>query len=264
MKLFSKSQECSQSNLLALPLATSAKSSARGIFRSRSPGRKRDAAAPESGGADVSAALTALQAEVRALRDDLREETRARFKVETLLVRCVEDLMRLRGGVSITDDLLEARLRVATNFLDQLAPAWKLDYDHIDFGEQLAAGGFSDVYNGTYNGQKVAIKKLRIDVLNPDDYFLELEKEVQLMSELSHPSILKLVGVCVWPSYYILTEYMVGGTLAHALREPLNWATKQHVLLQIACALHYLHHLVPVVVHLDLVSNVLVWRFFVV
>ncbi len=164
--------------------------------------------------------------------------------------------MRLRGGVSITEDLLEAKLRVATNFLDQLAPRWKLDYDAIDFGEEIARGGFSDVYGGTYAGEKVAIKKLRIDVLDPDDYFLELEKEVQLMSELSHPNVLKLIGVCVWPSYYILTEFMAGGTLARALADKgvqMNWAVKQHILLQIACALHYLHHLEPAVVHLDLV-----------
>jgi hypothetical protein len=258
LKLFSKSQECSQRDLLGVAAA---------VPRPSSPGRRlpwphrKKEREPSLNATDVMAAVTALQDEVRSLREDLREETKARFKVEALLVRCVEDLMRLRGGVSITEDLLEKKLRVATNFLDQLAPRWKLDYDAIDFGDLIASGGFSDVYGGTYANDKVAIKKLRIDVLDPDDYFLELEKEVQLMSELSHPNVLKLIGVCVWPSYYILTEFMAGGTLAHALADTsgvaMNWSVKQHILLQIACAFHYLHHLEPVVVHLDLVS----WEF---
>jgi serine/threonine protein kinase len=111
------------------------------------------------------------------------------------------------------------------------------------------------VYNGVLDGERVAIKKLRINVMDPNEYFLDLEQEVQLLAELDHPNILGFVGVCVWPSYYILTEFMEGGTLSHALYRDsteLSWAVKQHILLQIAAALHYLHYLLPAIIHLDI------------
>jgi serine/threonine protein kinase len=130
--------------------------------------------------------------------------------------------MRLRGGV-VSEEVLDKKLHVATNYLDHLAQKFKLDFDLLEFGDQIASGGFSDVYTGLYRGVEpaveVAIKKLRIDVIDPDQYFLDLEREVELLSSLSHPCILQFVGCCVWPSYYIVTELMEGGDWDKALRK---------------------------------------------
>ncbi len=74
MKLFSKSQECSTKDLLSVRATPSPKAtSARRILL---PHRK----VPSVSTTDVMAAVTALQEEVRSLREDLREETKARFK----------------------------------------------------------------------------------------------------------------------------------------------------------------------------------------
>jgi hypothetical protein len=51
------------------------------------------------------------------------------------------DLMRLRGG-EISEDLLDQKLHVATNYLDRLAQKFKIDYDLLDFGDLIASGGF--------------------------------------------------------------------------------------------------------------------------
>ena len=80
----------------------------------------------------------------------------------------------------------------------------------------LASGGFADVRRGTYDGHLVAVKTMRVteqdDLLKirkvrADDIFSvtwdavliaplqQFCKEVVLWSTLSHPNILKLVGV---------------------------------------------------------------------
>ena len=195
-----------------------------------------------------------MQQTMHCMQEQLQDQARARYKQSQLLTRVVEDLLKMKG-MDMTDDTLEKQLRVATNFLDNIAVKFKIDYDLVEFGDQFATGGFSDVYDGVYEDKKIAIKHVRVDALNPDDYFLELEKEVQLLSELDHPNVLHFVGVCVWPSYYIITEFMDGGTLSHVLHDEsveLSWSVRQHILMQIAAALHYLHYLNPAVIHLDL------------
>merc|ERR1719171_2919449 len=44
----------------------------------------------------------------------------------------------------------------------QIAPKFKLDSDLLDFEDQVAEGGFSEIYLGTYNGEQVAVKKLKV------------------------------------------------------------------------------------------------------
>ena len=48
----------------------------------------------------------------------------------------------------------------------------------------------------------------------------EYEKEMLMMTQLHHPNIVKLVGLCTdSPPYYILTEFMEKGNLAEFLQE---------------------------------------------
>ena len=182
--------------------------------------------------------------QVESLTEQLQEEIKSRYKVETILAKLMEDVLRLKG-VTLTDEALEDHIRVATHFLETIDPAWKADFDEIDFGDLLGTGGFSEVYSGTYRGEMVAIKKLRVDVLQGDDYLEALEQEIELLSELKHENILKFIGFTDWPSYYILTEFMSKGTLRSVLFDlstSLPWDTRCFITQQIVAALSYLHH----------------------
>jgi serine/threonine protein kinase len=56
-------------------------------------------------------------------------------------------------------------------------------------GEELGEGGFGLVCRGTFGDRDVAIKKVQIVRRIPD----RAARECELMSELDHPNVLKLL-----------------------------------------------------------------------
>uniref|UniRef100_A0AAR2LHF4 Tyrosine-protein kinase receptor n=1 Tax=Pygocentrus nattereri TaxID=42514 RepID=A0AAR2LHF4_PYGNA len=90
----------------------------------------------------------------------------------------------------------------------------------------LGSGAFGEVYEGvtvrdphsdTVPEQRVAVKTLRNGASSQEK--IEFLKEAHLMSQFSHPNILRLLGVCVRNEpHYIILELMEGGDLRSYLR----------------------------------------------
>lgn len=82
---------------------------------------------------------------------------------------------------------------------------------HSDFtiGETIGSGTFGTVHTGTLHGlhKKVAVKVLSGNVLSGRQ--LEtFKREVWTLANISHPAILRLLGVTLTPPYCIITELL--------------------------------------------------------
>jgi serine/threonine protein kinase len=132
----------------------------------------------------------------------------------------------------------------------------------IELGSEIARGGYGTVFKGKCRGQTVAIKKLHNQHLSGDK-LEELKKEVQIQSQLRHPCILLLMGVCTEPDKVALVmEYVDGKSLDRMLHEekvPLTLHQKFQLAKDIAKGCYWLHCLDPPIIHRDIKpANVLV------
>ncbi|KAL0555084.1 hypothetical protein IC582_009017 [Cucumis melo] len=108
----------------------------------------------------------------------------------------------------------------------------------------IARGAESTVYEGRLDGRKVAVKK---PILSTSEELDKFHKELQLLCELDHPSIVKLVAANAKPpNYMFFFEYYESPNLAEKLHvEEWNPSINQVLMitLELAKALQYLHNL---------------------
>jgi len=129
----------------------------------------------------------------------------------------------------------------------------------------LGEGGFGRVYSGNIEGtnQVVAVKQLDRNGFQGNREFLV---EVLMLSLLSHPHLVNLVGYCADGDQRILVyEHMVNGSLEDHLldlapsRTALDWNTRMKIARGAAKGLEYLHESAsPPVIYRDFkASNIL-------
>ncbi|EIN04829.1 kinase-like protein, partial [Punctularia strigosozonata HHB-11173 SS5] len=118
------------------------------------------------------------------------------------------------------------------------------------------AGGFADVYRGTYNGTIVALKFMRLHVRDGKSFMKVFCREAVVWKRLNHPHIVPFIGID--PSYHacIVSEWMEHGDVMSYL-ESHPRANRVQLITDIARGLEYMH--ASGLVHGDLKSrNVLV------
>lgn len=133
---------------------------------------------------------------------------------------------------------------------------WIIPYEKITIGSKIGVGTFGDVFSAVYSGEKVAVKKFLKQRVT-DNVLLELRTESAILCELSHPNILKFIGMCIKPpNLCLLTEYMERGSLSHILYNHdnhLNWDHKKAIAQDIATGMAYLHK--HSIIHRDVKSS---------
>ncbi|KZV53178.1 wall-associated receptor kinase-like 14-like [Dorcoceras hygrometricum] len=125
--------------------------------------------------------------------------------------------------------------------------------------QQLGTGAYGTVYAGKLNNDEwVAIKKLR----NRDhDSVEQVMNEIKLLSSVSHPNLVRLLGCCIENGEHILVyEFMRNGTLSeHLQRERgavLPWTIRLTIAAETARAISYLHSAMnPPIYHRDIKST---------
>ena len=111
--------------------------------------------------------------------------------------------------------------------------------------EKIADGGMAMVYKGYQESlnRYVAIKVLRKELTNDQEFIARFRREALAAAKLSHPNILLIYDASVahgW--HYIAMEYVDSGSLKDLLaRGPLPIETAIDIAMQLADALDYAH-----------------------
>lgn len=186
-------------------------------------------------------------------------------------------IVKMNADGSVCDSRLETSSLIPSSMMSsQKSECLKVAEYHlsnIKFLDELGEGAFGKVYKGelVVPGKRtlmVAIKTLKENATPKT--VSEFKREVELMSELHHPNIICLMGVCLTNRLCMLFEYMAHGDLHEFLisRSPTS-DIKQHedesssppleqndlinIAIQIAAGMEYLcsHHFV----HRDLATR---------
>ncbi|QKX62883.1 uncharacterized protein TRUGW13939_10051 [Talaromyces rugulosus] len=122
--------------------------------------------------------------------------------------------------------------------------------------EKMGDGAFSNVYrarDSTGQAGEVAIKVVRKFEMNSNQR-ANILKEVQIMRQLDHPNVVRLIDFSESPQfYYIVLELCPGGELFHQIVRLTYFSEdlSRHVITQVAHAIEYLHE-TSGVVHRDI------------
>ncbi|KAJ0392946.1 hypothetical protein ATCC90586_010523 [Pythium insidiosum] len=131
-------------------------------------------------------------------------------------------------------------------------------------GKEISQGAYGRVYEGTWQEEKIAIKRLAPHRREDLDHFLSFIDEAKLMASMQHPRIIRFIGIA-WDSpldIHVVTEYMEQGDLRRLLvryrkqNRPTGFSNdKLKIALHIAQGLAYMHAHQPQVLHRDLKSS---------
>ncbi|XP_030468963.1 wall-associated receptor kinase-like 14 [Syzygium oleosum] len=125
--------------------------------------------------------------------------------------------------------------------------------------QRLGNGAYGTVYAGKLHSDEwVAVKRIR----NRDtDSIEQVMNEIKLLSSVSHPNLVRLLGCCIERDQQILVyEYMPNGTLSQHLQKErgkgLPWTVRLTIAAETAHAIEYLHSAVnPPIYHRDIKSS---------
>ena len=111
--------------------------------------------------------------------------------------------------------------------------------------EELGQGGMATVYLARApDGRRVAIKVLSPESAQRLDILQRFRREAMLYEKLRHPRIIHAEGLFHEQGFYFLVmDYMEGGSLAQRLRREgrLPWREAVRIIRQIAEALAFAH-----------------------
>ena len=138
------------------------------------------------------------------LEKKLHKEEQSNKRLKNEIEKLNTQLLNLKQNQNITSENLI-----------KMVP--QIDFDQIGLGRKIGQGGFSIIYQATWNGLQVALK-LIFDPNVTEELLNEFYNEIRMLFFLRHPNIILLIGICLKPQKLsILTEYVSNGSLFELL-----------------------------------------------
>lgn len=112
--------------------------------------------------------------------------------------------------------------------------------------EQIGQGGMAIVYKARDQllNRYVAIKVLRPEFVNDEQFIKKFKRESQAAASLSHHNIVNIYDIGVQENiHYIVMELINGKTLKEFIQQNgrVDWKKAVHIAIQIASALEHAH-----------------------
>lgn len=116
-----------------------------------------------------------------------------------------------------------------------------IDFGLLSIKQKIAVGGRSEVYLGTYKGDKVALKVYRPKQIT-DMMVRQWSHEVELTLSLVHPNIIECYGVSIIaPKVAVVFEYCQRNLTDYIMRYEMNPLMAVALMIDIASGVAYLH-----------------------
>ena len=130
-----------------------------------------------------------------------------------------------------------------------------VSFDDLEIDKQIAQGGNSLVFLGTYRFCDVAIKRMCLNMMTLKE-IKQVLTEIACMKKIRHPNIAMIIGISIDTDDYL---YMVLEYYQHLSMEDfykknkgkIKLISKISILFDIAKALCYLHYNKPMILHRD-------------
>lgn len=135
---------------------------------------------------------------------------------------------------------------------------WLVDFKDVMLlpDRILGAGSFGVVFGGCVHGTEVALKFSRRKRHGAPLFVDILMNELRVLRRIRHPNLVLFLGVSIdyaSGDLVIILEYLKGMALHHFILRSTNdgpsLAERHDVILDVCCALRYLHALAPPIVH---------------
>lgn len=146
-----------------------------------------------------------------------------------------------------------------SSFYKHLLDFYKIPTSKVSMKKRIGGGAYAEVYEGTWDHQRVAVKKLIHQHGNDEKELQELLHETKAMILCRSRFIVSMYGFCCEGTQkYLVMEYYPRGSLAYLLwneEKVLSWEVRWRYALDAALGLYYLHTLSPLILHRDVKSG---------
>ncbi|ELP84412.1 serine/threonine protein kinase HT1, putative [Entamoeba invadens IP1] len=123
----------------------------------------------------------------------------------------------------------------------------KLNYRELEELSQIGEGSFGVVYKGTFRGNTVAIKKMKISGEQDDNVMIEFDNEVAMLDKFRCEYFVHFYGAVFIPTKFcMVTEYAEYGSLQDLIKkrkktDAINMKMRVKIMLDASRGILYLH-----------------------